>query len=191
MPKVILASSSPQRRQLLEEASIPFETIVSNADETPVKVYSLGDQLNDIAMRKALTVLDKLNADEDYIIVAADQNILFEGKLYGKPSSIEEARQIIKSMQGSDQIYAYVGNTVLYVSNGKIVESISECDIARMQMEHISDKKLENYLKTKCPLAKCAGINISETPSLHLVEGKLSTARGMTIEYLMEVLSKF
>ena len=121
MPKIILASSSPQRRYLLEEAGIPFEVIVSNADETPVKAYSLDEQLNDIAMRKALTVIDKLNTDEDYIIVAADQNILFQGNLYGKPRNIEEARNLIKSMQGSDQIYAYVGNTLLYVSNGKVI----------------------------------------------------------------------
>lgn len=191
MPKIILASSSVQRKKLLEEAGIPFEVIVSNADETPVKVYSLSDQLNDIAMRKALTIIDKLNADEDYIIVAADQNILFNGTLYGKPCSIEEARELIQKMQGSDQIYAYVGNTVLYVSNGKIIDSISECDVARMKMDYISDKDLEIYLATKCPLAKCAGINVLETPSLHLLEGKMSTAIGMTIEYLMEMLSKF
>lgn len=191
MPKIILASGSPQRRYLLEEAGIPFEIIVSNANETRVKAYTLGDQLNDIAMRKALTVMDKLDTNEDYIIVAADQNILFQGNLYGKPSNIAEARQIIKSMQNSDQIYSYVGNTVLYVSNGKIIDSISKYDIARMKMGYISDKKLENYLKTKCPLAKCGGINILETPSLLLVEGKRSTAIGMTIEYLQEMLSKF
>lgn len=102
-------------------------------------------------MRKALTVIDKLSADKDYIIVAADQNILFRDMLYGKPSNIEEVRQIIKSIQGSDQIYAYVGNTVLYVSNGKIIDSISECDVARMKMDYISDDDLETYLKTKCP----------------------------------------
>lgn len=191
MPKIILASASPYRRLLLQETGIPFEIIVSNADETPVKVYSLGEQLNDIAVRKALTVIDKLDTDEDYIVVAADQNILFQGKLYGKPSRIEEARQLIKDMQGSDQIYSCVGNAVFYVSNGQILDSTSKHDVARMKLGYISDKNLEIYLATKGPLTKCGGINLLETPSLRLVEGRRSTAIGITIEYLMEMISKF
>ena len=190
MPKIILASGSPQRRQFLENCGIQFETIVSNSDETPVKAYSYSEQLNDIALRKALTVMDSLNPDEDYIIIAAEQNILFRDNLYKKPSNIEEARKIIKSMQGSDQIYSYVGNAVLYVSNGKIIDTINECDVSRMKMDYISKKKLESYLATKCPLNKCAGINILETPFLILLEGKLSTAAGITIEYFVDMLYK-
>ena len=191
MPKVILASGSAQRKALLEEAGITFDIIVSNIDETPVKAFSLPDQMNDISMRKALAVLDMLEKDGDYIIVAADQNIMFSATMYGKPNSIEEARQIIKSMQGSDKIYAYVGNTVLYVSNSIILDHISECDIARLRMDYISDEDLENYLASNYPLTKCAGINILDMPGLHLEEGKLSTARGMTVEFLIEMLSQF
>ena len=190
MPKIILASGSPQRRQFFEHCGLEFETIVSNADETPVKAYSLGDQLNDIALRKALTVMQRLSPAEDYIIVAADQNILFRDTLYRKPSNIEEVRQIIKSMEGSDQIYSYVGNAVMYVSNGQIIDCINQYDVSRMRMDYISKKTLETYLRTKCPLNKCAGINILETPFLALVEGKFSTAAGITIEYFLEMLDK-
>lgn len=190
MPKIILASSSVQRKALLEESDIPFEVIVSDVDETPVKALSLTEQMNDISMRKALAVMDMVSRTEDHIIVAADQNIFFNSTMYGKPSTIEEARQLIKSMQGSNEIYAYVGNSVLYVSNSKILKSISECDIARMRMDYISDEELENYLATKSPLAKCAGINIIDAPFLHLEDGKMSTARGMTVEYLIDMLSQ-
>ena len=102
-----------------------------------------------------------------------------------------EARELIKSMQGSNQIYAFVGNTVLYVSNSKVIEFINECDIARLRMDScISNQELENYLSTKSPLDKCAGINVFDAPFLHLEEGKMSTACGMTIEYLIEMLTK-
>ena len=80
MPKIILASSSVQRKRLLEEAGFSFEVIVSNVDETPVEAYSFNDQFTDISMRKAVAVIDMVSSDEDYIIVAADQNIFFNGK---------------------------------------------------------------------------------------------------------------
>ena len=190
MPKVILASSSVQRKKLLEQAGISFEIIVSNADETPVEALSFCNQLKDISMRKALTVMNMLDTNEDYIIVAGDQNILFNGIIYGKPETIDEARKLIKSMQGSQEIYAYTGNTVLHISNSQIITSINECDIARLGMDTISDEDLEQYLRTGTPLSKCGGINILETPSLYLLEGRLSTAKGLTVEYLIDMLSK-
>ena len=190
MPKIILASGSVQRKEMLQEAGIDFEVQVSNVDETPVAALSVTEQLKDISMRKALAVLNRVKG-EDCIIVAADQNIFFNGTMYGKPRTIVEARQLIKSMQGSNQIYACVGNTVLYVSNSTVIDYISECDIARMRMDYIPDEELEKYLATRFPLMKCGGINILDTPGLHLEEGKMSTARGMTIEYLKDMLSRF
>lgn len=190
MAKIILASGSVIRKQMLEEAGLSFEVIVSNVDETPVEAYSLDDQLKDISMRKALAVMDKARGNEDYIIVAADQNILFNGTMYGKPNSIEEARELIQSMSGSDQIYACVGNTVLHISNSKIISHINEFDFSRLKMDVVSNEDLENYLATKSPLDKCAGINIDDAPFLHLERGKISTARGMTIEYLINMLSE-
>ena len=190
MPKIILASSSVQRKALLEEAGLSFDIVVSNVDETPNEELSPTEQMNDIAMRKALAVMSMVNEVEDHIIVAADQNIFFNGVMYGKPETIEEARQLIKSMQGCDEIYAYVGNAVLYISNSVVLKSINECSTARLRMDYISDEDLEHYLATGSPLSKCAGINITSTPGLHLEDGKLCTARGMTVEFLIDMLSE-
>ena len=57
-------------------------------------------------------------------------------------------------------------------------------------MDSISNEELEHYLATEDPLSKCAGINISSTPGLHLEEGKMCTARGMTVEFLIDMLSQ-
>ena len=191
MPKIILASGSAQRKALLEERGITFDIVVSNADETPIKALCLTAQMNDISMRKALTVMEMVKeTEDDFIIVSADQNVLFNGVMYGKPNSIEEARELIKQMQGSNEIYAYVGNTVLHVVDSTIISHISACDIATLRMDYISDEELENYLATENPLSRCAGINISSTPGLHLEKGKMCTARGMTVDFLIEMLSQ-
>lgn len=119
MPKIILASNSMQKRKLLEEYGFSFQAVDIDVDETPVKVYSLQNHLKDISMRKALSAMDKLNTDEDYIIVSSDQKN--------------------EHTQESNQIHIYVGNTVLHVSCGKIYNYINECDIVKLQTDCISD----------------------------------------------------
>lgn len=188
MVKIILASKSPIRKRILQEADIPFEVMVSDADETPDYTKSYEEQFRDISMRKAKKVFQSTTDMGKRVIVAADQNIMFKGVLYGKPKSIEEARNLIKSMQGSDEIYAYVGNAILYADGDKILRGINNCDISRMRMDNLSEETLERYLANNSPLAKCGGISIEDADFLHLVDGRMSTAKGMTIEYLQELL---
>lgn len=185
---IILASKSEIRKQMLEEADIPFEVIVSDADETPDLSKSFREQLQDISMRKAKIVFEKTINRGKRIIVAADQNMVFDNVMYGKPNSIENARQLLKTMMGKDNIFAYTGNAILYADGNKIVKEINNYDISRLSMDKLSDEVMERYLKDSKPLTKCGGISISDAEFLHLKEGRLSTAYGMTIEYLQEMI---
>lgn len=190
MVKIILASQSPIRKEMLEEAKFPFEVIVSDADETPDETKTFEEQLKEISMRKAKVVFERTSNQGERIIVAADQNIVFNNKMYGKPATIEEARKLIKSMQGSDKVFAYTGNTVIHADGNKILGIINDCDISRMRMDdNIPEEELEDYLKNKSPLKRCAGISIIYSDFLHLEEGKYSTACGMTIENLQDMLT--
>lgn len=186
-PRVILASSSEIRKRQMLDSDILFEVIVSDADETPNENKSFRAQLSEIAMRKAIAVLNETAQRGMRLIVAADQNIVFDGKMYGKPESIDEARILIKSMQGRDDIYAYTGNAVLIANGNEILESVNVTDIARMSMDEISDEVLEDYLNNQAPLKKCGGISITKASFLHLKEGRYSTACGMTIEIAQEM----
>lgn len=187
VPRVILASSSAIRKQQMIDAEIPFEVAISDADETPSENKSFRSQLSEIAMRKAMAVLNSTANRGKRLIVAADQNIVFDGKMYGKPENIEEARELIKKMQGRDDIYAYTGNAVLIADGNEILESVNVTDIARMSMDEFSDEILEDYLKNHTPLKRCGGISITDAHFLHLKEGKYSTACGMTIEIAKEM----
>ncbi len=186
-PRVILGSSSAIRKQQMIDADIPFEVIVSDADESTDDTKSFRAQLADIAMQKANIVLNKTSNRGMRLIVAADQNIVFDGKMYGKPKSINDARELIKRMQGRDDIFAYTGNAVLVANGDKVLESVNITDIARMSMDEISDEALEDYLANHTPLKRCGGISITDAHFLHLKEGKYSTACGMTIEIAKEM----
>lgn len=188
-PRIILASKSKVRKQQLIDASIPFEVIVSNADETPDESKSFKNQLAEISMRKCMTVFEETKDRGMRLIVAGDQNFVFENKMYGKPKTIEEARANIKSMMGSDEVYAYTGNAVVLADGSKILQSINVTDTARFYIDEITDEELEEYLSTGKCLTYCGGLSITDAKFVHLKEGRMSTARGMTLEYAEEMMS--
>lgn len=187
MPKLILASKSPFRKKMLQEKGMQFEVIVSDAEEIADESKSFELQLKEISMAKAQNVFEKTIDQGERIIVAADQNIVFENIMYGKPKYAEEAKQLIKKMSGKEDIFSYVGNTIIHANGNKIMQIINNCDIARMRMDNISDEDIEDYLTNELYLTKCGGMHISDG-FLHLEEGRMSTASGMTIEYLQDFL---
>ncbi len=188
-PRVILASKSAVRKQQLIDNSIPFEVIVSKADETPDKSKSFKNQLAEISMRKAQTVFEMTKDRGLRLIIAGDQNIVFNDIMYGKPKSIDEARNLIRNMRGSDEVYAYTGNAVLLAENNKILQSVNITDVARLSVDDISDEEIEDYLKDGNCLSLCGGISINSALFVHLKEGRLSTAKGMTLEFAKEMMS--
>lgn len=188
-PRVILASQSAVRKQQIIDASIPFEVIVSNADETPDESKTFKNQLAEIAMRKAKAVFEETKDRGLRLIVSADQNIVFDNNMYGKPSSIVEARTLLYRMRGSEEVYAYTGNAVLLAEKDEILQSINITDISRMSCDDISDEEVEEYLAKGKYLSYCGGISITDARFLHLKEGRMSTARGMTLEYAKEMMS--
>lgn len=185
--KVILASSSKYRKKQMIDAGIPFEVIVSNVDETPDESLSFKDQLAEIAMRKAKKVLDETTDMGLRLIVAADQNMYFNGKMYQKPVDVNEAKKFLYEMMGSKEIYAYTGNAILLVDKDKILQSINITDEVRMSMDKITDEEIDKYIKEYNPLDSCGAIVFG--PSFfHLEEGRMSTLDGMTLEYTEELL---
>ena len=188
-PRVILASKSASRKQQLIDEGIPFEAIVSNADETPDTSKSFRNQLAEISMRKAKKVFEETVDRGLRLIVAADQNIVFDNTMYGKPKTIEDARNLIKRMMGSDEVYAYTGNSVLLAEGSTILQSVNLTDVSRLSIDEITDEELETYLSTRKCLTYCGGISIMTSNFIHLKEGRMSTAKGMTLEYAKEMMA--
>lgn len=188
-PRVILASKSAIRKQQLIDESIPFEVMVSNADETLDKSKSFKSQLAESSMRKAKMVFEETIDRGLRLIIAADQNIVFNNVMYGKPKTIDDARNLIISMMGSEEVYSYTGNSVLLAEGDKILQSINITDVARMSVDEISADELEAYLEEGKCLAYCGGIQISNSTFVHLKEGRMSTAIGMTLEYAKEMMT--
>ena len=188
-PRVILASGSKYRKATLENIGVPFEVIASNADETPDQSRALKDQLADIAMRKAKAVFEATKNRGRRLIVAADHNLLFENKLYGKPKSVKEARNFIRTFRGSDEVYSCTGNAILLAEKNTILQSINITDAARLTVDNISDAEIDDFLKSNTWNQVCGGANVDNALFVHVAEGRASTAHGMTIEYMKALLT--
>ena len=94
-------------------------------------------------------------------------------------------------MRGTEDVYAYTGNAVLLAENDRILQSVNITDVARLSVDNISDDEIVNYLKDGKCLSVCGGISINNCLFVHLKEGRMSTARGMTLEYAKEIMSSF
>lgn len=183
---IILASKSKVRKQMLEKHGIDFQVRVSNADEEVSEELSLEEKYKAISSKKAYKVMEETKGQGDRIIVAADTEIVFDGVSYGKPKTIDDARNIIKEFLGKD-VYAYTGNTILVIKNEMIEEKVCETDYTRIHVNEITDEELESYLNSVNVCSICGGINIDMTPFIYVVSGRKSTAEGMTMQFLKDV----
>ena len=97
--KIILASGSSRRKELLEMMGLDFEVKVSNCDETFEKGLSIEEQSKRLAYIKAKTVFDETTGDR--IVIGSDTMVLKDGKIYGKPHNREEAIDMLSELNNS------------------------------------------------------------------------------------------
>ncbi|MBR1939595.1 Maf family protein [Candidatus Saccharibacteria bacterium] len=186
--KIILASQSKVRKQFLLDAGLEFDVIVSDVDETPDESKNFRDQLAEIAMRKAKAVLERTKDQGRRLILAGDQNIIFENQSWGKPKTIEEGRSLVGRMRGASDIYAYTGNAFVLADGDQILQCTNLTDTAKLRVDNISDAELDAYLAKGSYKTYCGGICVTDGGFVHLAEGRESTVHGITIEYALEML---
>lgn len=97
--KIILASGSPRRRELLEMMSLKFETKPSNSDETFEEGLSIAEQSKRLAYIKAKSVFDETTGDR--AVIGSDTMVIKDNKIYGKPHTREQAIEMLRDLSNS------------------------------------------------------------------------------------------
>lgn len=115
MKKIILASASPRRREILQRLGIRFSVIPSIGEEITTKTEPW-EIVEELSRAKAISVLGK--AEEDSLVIGADTVVAFEGEILGKPANEENAAKTLMMLQGNTH-QVYTGVTVLYQKDGK------------------------------------------------------------------------
>ncbi|MEO0416855.1 MAG: Maf family protein [Verrucomicrobiota bacterium] len=184
--KIILASGSPRRKDLLEEAGYDFEIIkpdVVELDDPAIPIRSLTAQNAKLKGEKVATEIS------DGIIIAADTLVLLDDRPLGKPEDQAEAKAMIRSLNGrTHQVYTAV--CLIDASSGAVVEFD---DVTDVTFKNLSDDELDHYHSLIDPMDK-AGAYAAQDHGTLIIEktaGSLTNVIGLPMERLIEELGKF
>lgn len=155
-PKIILASSSVFRRQLLEKLHIPFQYVSPDIDETRLAGESLIDMIDRLSLAKATAVAQ---THPDCIIIASDQSAFLNNEVLHKPGNYENAYQQLKNASG--QTIEFHTGLVVFDNRQTQPNIQSAHDITRVHFRPLNHQQIHNYLTLEEPY-QCAGSFKSE-----------------------------
>ncbi|MBI3064997.1 MAG: septum formation protein Maf [Deltaproteobacteria bacterium] len=151
--RLILASSSPRRREILALLGLPFETIAPNFEETPSSHRPAEDEVLDFALGKAQSVAKN---NPEAIVIGSDTMILIDGDKIGKPSGVENAREILRALSGkSHRILTSVA--ILNGTGGPGLLTVEEVSV---KMRAFTDREIERYLSCNESIDKAGAYSI-------------------------------
>ncbi len=188
MPKIILASASPRRKELLGKLQIPFTIEASNYEEdNNLKLKPL-ELAKVLSSGKAETVAKK-HKGEDVIIIGADTFVVLDNKILGKPHTPERAKEMIKEMSGRAHS-VITGFTIIDAKSGKKVSKAVE---SKVYFRKLTDEEIDAYVRTGEPLDKAGAYAIQEAGSVLIekTEGDYTNIVGLSVPSLIEELKKF
>jgi septum formation protein len=179
--KLVLASGSPRRRELLAALNLQFEVRSPDVDETRFPDETPGTYVERIARAKAVAV-----AGSDEIIVAADTTVVFEGKVMGKPGHPEEARSMLRRLQGARHEVL----TGLAVSSHGEIHSL--VDATEVEMMSMTDEEIAAYVAGGEPMDKAGAYALQGEGGVFVtsVHGSPSTVVGLPIHQLPRLLGR-
>ncbi|MEH0885710.1 nucleoside triphosphate pyrophosphatase [Enterobacter sp. UNJFSC 003] len=162
MPNLVLASTSPYRRMLLEKLGIPFECAAPDVDETPLPGESPRHLVTRLAQKKAQSFAERYPA---HLIIGSDQVCVLNGEITGKPHTEEKACQQLMLARGS--IVTFYTGLALYNSASGHLQT--ECEPFDVHFRHLSEQEIADYVRRERPL-NCAGSFKSEGLGIALFE---------------------
>lgn len=183
---LILASSSPRRRELITLLGIPFHVVPAEIDETPPDVQSPDEIVAFLAREKALAVAC---AGVEGIVLGADTIVVCEGKVLGKPRDTEEAMQMLCLLNGREH-QVYTGVALLEMAGGAVVREQSESVCTRVWFRRVSEEHLRRYVATGEPMDKAGAYGAQGYGStlIERIDGCYFNVVGMPVSRVCAML---
>ncbi|KAF5289000.1 hypothetical protein FQA39_LY03879 [Lamprigera yunnana] len=193
--RVILASSSPQRRAILESTTLKFEIHSSNFEENlRPEDYSYSEFVQETALGKVQDVYQQLKNDivKPDIIIGVDTMVTLDGKMYGKPKTRDEAINTITQLTSSGiPNVVYTGVVIRYQEK---IEKFTS--VTTVYMGKLTEEEILAYVDTEEPMGKAGGYGIQGIASsfVERIEGDFNNVIGLPLfqltQKLKEILSQ-
>ena len=189
--KIILASQSPRRKELLKLIVPNFEILVSNEEEKLNSELSIEEQVIEIAYTKAKNVYNRTEGDR--IVIGSDTIVTKDGKIYGKAKNREHAKEMIKELiNGNKMHHIITGLCVLIEENGKLKE-YKTADIVNVYLKDITDEEIDRWLDTGNAMDKAAAYGIQNEFCVHVdkIEGNYTSALGLPTHKVYDIIKEY
>jgi septum formation protein len=182
--KLILASTSPRRAQILRDAGLVFSIISSAVDETPIPGEAPADLVRRLASAKAELVAARSVGPA--IVVAADTVVLLEGQILGKPRSTDDARHMLERLSGRTHSVV-TGVSLIRLPD---VEQRAFVETTLVHFDRLSANEITRYLATDEPLDKAGAYAIQGRAGRYIprIEGCYYNVVGLPLARLLSEL---
>lgn len=183
MQKIILASQSPRRKQLLEWAEVPFEVLVKETDESYPQNLSIEEIALHIARNKALAV--KKSNHITIPILAADTMVVLQNKIIGKPKDREDAISILSSLSGKKH-NVITGVVILHDD-----KEIAFTETTEVHFHELTTEQIEFYVDNYKPYDKAGAYAIQEwigVVGIKSVTGDFYNVMGLPVSRVVQAL---
>jgi len=187
MKKLILASASKRRFDILKNVGYDFDVIIPDINEDIVANSTPYELVSELSKLKALAVLSR--ADKDAIILASDTVVVLKGNILGKPLDKAHAHSMLRSLSGkTHDVY-----TGVYIIDAKTRREISFHEKCAVLMNYISDEQIHEYIATGQPMDKAGSYGIQGAGALFVsgIQGDYFTVCGLPVSRVYESLNEF
>ncbi len=187
MRKIILASASPRRQELLHEHGVTFEVYVSGCDESYDCNADVCEYVQAIAERKAVAALGSYSGDKTgVLILAADTAVAVGGKILGKPADDVDAIAMLRSLSGSRHKVC-TGVCVIDADTGA---KRVEVAVTYVTFKQLTDKEIQDYINTREHEGKAGAYAIQGegVGFVERIEGSFDNVVGLPVELALEML---
>ncbi len=184
--KLILASGSPRRIELLRMLSCKFKVIPSQIEEKINPRLSPIQNAKKLSRLKALDVASKIS---DGVVIAADTMVVLGGKILGKPKNKKEAREILKKLSGKEHQVI----TAIAVVGVRTKKTLQDVVITKVRFRKFNKNLIERYITSEESLDKAGAYGIQGKGSLLIesIEGDYFNVVGLPLNALNQLLEKF
>ena len=187
MVKIILASGSPRRKELLESISLSFEVVVSNITESidpklPPYLTAL-----ELSLIKACFVAKDLS--EPSLVIGADTIVVLDDKILGKPKTKEDAYNMLNALSSKTHS-VYTGVSVVESHTGKALSMYME---TKVKFKALSDEIIHNYIASGEPMDKAGAYGIQGEGGnfAESIDGDFNNVVGLPLSLLKNMLKEF
>ncbi len=188
--KIILASASPRRRELLTQIGVDFEIKVSDVEEKTTTTEPC-EVVQELSRQKAEAVLAACEeSEEPILVIGADTIVACDGMILGKPKDVEDAVRMLRMLSGRSH-EVYTGVTFAYEGKQQKIHTFYEA--TKVHFAAMTDEEIQTYVDTLDPLDKAGAYGIQGFCARYItgIEGDYNNVVGLPVCRVYQELKRF